>query len=180
MEFDDIGITGAALIRPRPFIDDRGSFSRIFCREEFTAAGLSDAVTQVNLSTNLRKGTLRGMHYQVGDAAEAKLVRCIRGSLYDVMVDLRPSSATYLRHYGVVLSSENQLALHIPEGCAHGFQTLEDNTEAIYQVTAPYTPGAEGGLRHDDPALGIDWPLPVSTISEKDAAWPLLEEGGTR
>jgi dTDP-4-dehydrorhamnose 3,5-epimerase len=176
VEITDIGIAGAALLRPVPFVDDRGSFARVFCREEFAAAGLSPDVAQVNLSTNARAGTLRGLHLQTGDAAEAKLVRCIRGSLFDVLVDVRPGSPTYLSWYGVELSADNRLALLVPEGCAHGFQTLEDDTEALYQVSVPYTPGAEAGLRFDDPALGIDWPLPVSTISDKDRSWPLLAQ----
>ncbi len=116
------------------------------------------------------------MHLQKGDAAEAKLVRCTRGSLYDVLIDLRPQSATYLQHYGVELTPENQLALYVPEGCAHGFQTLSEDTEAIYQVSAPYTPGAEDGFRYDDPAFAIRWPLEVTALSDKDAAWPLMAE----
>lgn len=176
MHFEDVGIQGAALIRPEPFADDRGAFARIFSREEFAAAGLRDVVVQTNLSTNIRRGTLRGMHLQKGDAAEAKLVRCTRGSLYDVLIDLRPQSATYLQHYGVELTPENQLALYVPEGCAHGFQTLSEDTEAIYQVSAPYTPGAEDGFRYDDPAFAIRWPLEVTALSDKDAAWPLMAE----
>lgn len=176
MQIEDVGIPGAALIRPEPFADDRGAFARIFSREEFAAAGLRDVVAQTNLSVNIRRGTLRGLHLQTGDAAEAKLVRCTRGSLYDVLVDLRPQSATYLQHYGVELTPENQLALYVPEGCAHGFQTLSDGTEAIYQVSAPYTPGAEDGFRYDDPAFGISWPLPVTAMSDKDASWTLMAD----
>lgn len=180
MKFERVGIDGAALIRPKPFVDDRGSFARIFCQDEFKGAGLEDVVAQVNLSTNHVAGTLRGLHFQRGAAAEAKLVRCVRGSLYDVLVDVRPGSPTHLQHYGVELSADNMLALYVPEGCAHGFLTLEDDTDAIYQVSTTYTPGAEDGMRYDDPVLGIDWPAEVSLISDKDANWPLLQEQGVR
>lgn len=180
MKFENIGIDGAALIRPEPFVDARGSFARIFCQDEFSEAGLRNMVAQVNLSANLVCGTLRGLHFQQGAAAEAKLIRCVRGSLYDVLVDVRPDSPTHLQHFGIELSPDNMLALYVPEGCAHGFLTLEDQTEAIYQVSTVYTPGAEGGLRYDDPALGIDWPRGVSVISDKDANWPLLDEGAVR
>lgn len=177
MRFDDVGINGAALIHTEPFTDDRGSFARIFCAEEFRTAGLEPGVAQTNLSTNHRQGTLRGLHLQRGEAAEAKLVRCIRGALFDVIVDMRTDSPTYLRQVGVELSADNRLALFVPKGCAHGFQTLVDDTDAMYQVSDPYHPGTEDGYRYDDPILAIDWPLPVSVISDKDAGWPLLQEG---
>lgn len=180
MKFEEVGITGAALIRPEPFSDERGSFARVFCQDEFAGADLGTRVAQVNLSHNPIGGTLRGLHFQRDDAAEAKLVRCVRGSLYDVLVDVRPGSPTHLQHYGVELSADNMLALYVPEGCAHGFLTLEDDTDAIYQVSTTYTPGAEDGMRYDDPVLGIDWPAEVSLISDKDANWPLLQEQGVR
>lgn len=154
--------------------DDRGFFARSFCREEFLAAGLSPAVEQCNVSFNHRAGTLRGMHYQLESAPEAKLVRCTRGAIVDVVVDVRPASPTYLQHVAVELSAENRRALYVPPLFAHGYQTLVDATEVTYQVSAPYTPGVERGLRHDDPELALSWPLPVTVISDKDASWPLL------
>ncbi len=155
--------------------DDRGFFARTFDRAEFEAAGLSPAVEQCNASFNHRAGTLRGMHYQLAHAPEVKLVRCIRGAIVDTIVDMRPESPTYLQHVSVELTAENRRALYVPAMFAHGYQTLVDGTEVTYQVTGKYTPDAERGRRHDDPALGLTWPLPVSVISAKDAAWPLLE-----
>ena len=155
--------------------DDRGFFARTFDRAEFEAAGLSPAVEQCNLSYNYAAGTLRGMHYQLDWAPEIKLVRCTRGAIVDTIVDMRPESPTYLQHVSVELTAENRRALYVPAMFAHGYQTLVDGTEVTYQVTGKYTPEAERGRRHDDPALGLTWPLPVSVISAKDAAWPLLE-----
>lgn len=155
--------------------DDRGFFTRTFDRAEFEAAGLNPVVEQCNASFNHRAGTLRGMHYQLGWAPEVKLVRCVRGAIVDTIVDMRPESPTYLHHVSVELTAENRRALYVPAMFAHGYQTLVDGTEVVYQVTGKYTPQAERGQRFDDPALGLDWPLPVSTISAKDAAWPLLE-----
>lgn len=175
MTFHETPIAGAYLIELSEHRDDRGFFSRAFCRDEFLARGLNPTVAQANLSYSQRRGTLRGLHYQAPPAAECKLVRCIRGAIYDVIVDVRPASPSYLCHFGVELSADNRLALYVPEGVAHGCQTLCDATELFYLVSAPYTPGCERGLRYDDPALKITWPLPVSAISAKDAAWPLLE-----
>ena len=156
--------------------DDRGFFARTFDRAEFEAAGLNPAVEQCNASFNHHAGTLRGMHYQLAWAPEVKLVRCVRGAVVDKVVDMRPESPTYLQHVSVELTAENRRALYVPAMFAHGYQTLVDGTEVVYQVTGKYSPDAERGQRHDDPALGLDWPLPVSTISAKDAAWPLLED----
>lgn len=133
---------------------------------------MNTRTVQCNLSFNHRAGTLRGMHYQAPPATETKLVRCVRGAIFDVIVDLRPNSPTFLQHVGVELTAENRRALYVPELFAHGYQTLTDDTEVLYMVGEFYTPGAERGLRYDDPALGIAWPLPVSAISEKDLAWP--------
>lgn len=129
---------------------------------------------QCNTSFNHKAGTLRGMHYQAAPHCEAKLVRCVRGAIYDVIIDLRPDSPTVGRHFGIELTSDNRTALYVPEMFAHGYQALTDGAEVVYQVTEFYTPGVERGLRHDDPAFGIDWPVPVTEISEKDASWPLV------
>ena len=155
--------------------DERGGFSRTFCAHEFAEHGLKNTVAQCNLSFNHKAGTLRGMHYQIPPAAETKLVRCTKGAIYDVIIDMRPDSPTYLQHFGVELTAENRRALYIPELFAHGYQALTDGAEVVYQVGEFYTPGYERGLRYDDPAFGIEWPLSVTVISEKDAAWALFE-----
>lgn len=167
-------IDGPAIVDLERRSDDRGFFARTFCRDEFTAASLEPLVEQCSLSFNNVAGTLRGMHWQAPPHAEPKLVRCTRGAILDVIVDMREDSPTRLRHVAVELTAENRRALFVPAYFAHGFQTLTDDTEVIYQVGGAYTPGAERGLRHDDPALGISWPLPVTAISAKDASWPLL------
>jgi dTDP-4-dehydrorhamnose 3,5-epimerase len=172
MRFTPAPLDGAWIIDVERREDPRGWFARTFCRREFEAHGLEPVIAQANISWSARKGTLRGMHYQVPPAAETKLVRCTRGALWDVIVDLRPDSPTFLRHFGVELTAENGRQLYVPELFAHGFLTLADDTEVAYQVGEFYTPGAERGIRHDDPALGIEWPAPVAVISEKDAAWP--------
>lgn len=178
MLFAETPLKGAFLIDLEPRPDPRGFFARSFCAAEFEKLGLKPAVAQCNLSFNHRKGTLRGMHYQVAPAAEAKLVRCTRGAIYDVIVDLRPNSETYMRHFGATLAEENRQALYVPEMFAHGYLALTDGAEVTYQVSEPYTPGCERGLRHDDPALGIQWPEPVSVISDKDKDWPPIDSGG--
>lgn len=174
MIFTETALRGAFIIDLELREDERGGFARTFCMNEFEAHGLKPEVAQCNLSFNHRAGTLRGMHYQLSPAAETKLVRCTRGAILDVIVDLRPGSDTYLQHVAVELSEGNRRALYVPELFAHGYQALTDGAEVSYQVGEFYTPGYERGLRHDDPRLGIAWPLPVSVISEKDAAWPLL------
>lgn len=175
MRITPTALAGAVLVELELRADDRGFFARSFCREEFAAAGLEPAVEQCNVSFNHRAGTLRGMHLQVAPATEAKLVRCTAGAVLDTIVDLRPDSETYLGSWSVELSATNRRALYVPPMFAHGYQTLVDATEVTYQVSQAYTPGAERGLRYDDPALGLSWPLPVSIISEKDATWPLLD-----
>lgn len=167
-------LSGVAVVDLERRGDDRGFFARTFDRKEFADAGLEPLVEQCNLSFNHRAGTLRGMHYQVAPATEAKLVRCTAGAVVDTIVDVRPDSPTYLQHFTVELTADNRRALYVPPMFAHGYQTLTDGAEVSYQVSEAYTPGAECGLRHDDPALGLVWPLPVSVISAKDAAWPLL------
>lgn len=169
-------IDGVAVIELERREDDRGFFARTYDRDEFIASGLEPAVEQCNMSYNHRAGTLRGMHLQVAPHPETKLVRCVRGALVDIVVDLRPGSPTRLQHVSVELTSENRRALFVPAHFAHGFQTLVDDTEAVYQVSGSYAPQAERGLRHDDPDLGLSWPLPTAVISEKDRSWALLSE----
>jgi dTDP-4-dehydrorhamnose 3,5-epimerase len=169
-------IEGVALIDLELRSDDRGFFARTFDREEFLAAGLESVVEQSNTSYNHLAGTVRGMHFQIAPHPEAKLVRCIRGSILDIIVDMRPDSSTRLQHVAAELSAENRRLLYVPPYFAHGYQTLVDGTEVTYQVSGSYAPAAERGLRHDDPVLALPWRLPVSAISSKDASWPLLGE----
>jgi dTDP-4-dehydrorhamnose 3,5-epimerase len=178
MRFIETDLPGAWVIELEERADSRGFFARTFCAREFAEHGLTTRISQSNLSFNHRQGTLRGLHYQAEPAPEAKLVRCVAGAIVDVIVDMRPGSATYLRHVAVELSAANRRALYIPELFATGYQTLADDTEVSYQVSEFYTPEAARGLRHDDPAIGIRWPLPVTEISPKDAAWPLIGEPG--
>jgi len=174
--FTETALSGAFVIDLERREDERGFFARAFCQHEFAEHGLQPVIAQANIGFNRLRGCVRGMHFQHPPAAETKVVRCTRGAVLDVIVDLRPESATFLQHVSVELSAENHRAIYIPERFAHGYQTLAGDTETSYQVGEFYTPGAEGGLRHDDHALGLSWPLPVSVISEKDAAWPLFEE----
>jgi dTDP-4-dehydrorhamnose 3,5-epimerase len=176
MIFTETKLQGAYLIDLTPHEDSRGFFARAFCQREFAAHQLKPVIAQANIAANRNKGTLRGMHFQCPPAAESKLVRCTRGAVLDIIVDLRPESPTYLQHVAVELSEDNYRALYVPERFAHGYQTLRDNTDTSYQVGEFYTPGAEGGLRYNDPRLGLSWPLPVSAISEKDRNWKLLDE----
>ncbi len=178
MHFVETPLRGAYVLELEERSDDRGFFARTFCQKEFADHGLKPTVAQCNLSFNHKAGTLRGMHYQVPPAAETKLVRCTRGRIYDVIVDLRPESPTYLKHFGVELTEENRKALYVPELFAHGYQALTDGAEVSYQVGEMYTPGSERGIRYDDPALGITWPTEVTVISPKDATWPASVPGG--
>ena len=176
MIFTPTELDGAFVIDLEPIADERGFFARAWCQHELEAHGLSTRAAQCNVSFNTRKGTLRGMHYQRAPHAEVKIVRCTRGSIYDVIVDLRRDSPTHRRWLGVELSAENRRALYVPEGFAHGYLTLEDASETLYQVSEFYTPGAEGGLRWDDGAFGIVWPdVEIAVVSEKDRAWPKYE-----
>lgn len=172
-------IEGVAIIDLELREDPRGFFARSFDSAEFAAAGLEPTVDQCNISFNHKAGTLRGMHFQIAPHPEAKLVRCIRGSLVDVIVDMRPDSPTRLQHVAVELSAANRRSFYVPPYFAHAYLTLEDDTEVMYQVSGSYAPAAERGLRFDDPALAIDWPVAIGTISDKDAAWPLLNESGS-
>jgi dTDP-4-dehydrorhamnose 3,5-epimerase len=175
VRFTRTPLPGAYVIDLEAHEDDRGYFARAFCAREFGAHGIPMVVAQANLSHNAQSGTLRGLHYQVPPAAEAKLIRCLRGALYDVIVDVRPDSRTYLEWFGAELTADNGRAMYVPEGFAHGLVTLEDDTLAHYQASAFYSPAAERGIRYDDPALGITWPHPVRAISDKDRNWPLLD-----
>jgi dTDP-4-dehydrorhamnose 3,5-epimerase len=175
MIFEPTPLSGAYTIAWEPRSDDRGLFARAFCAEEFLREGLVSSYVQANLSDNHVAGTIRGMHFQKAPHAEVKLVRCVRGALYDVIVDIRPESSTYLECYGATLSAQNGLMMYVPEGFAHGYQSLEKGSTAFYLVSSPYIPGAEGGLRYDDPRLAIRWPIPITSISPKDLTWPLLQ-----
>ena len=176
MKFTETALSGCYVIDLEQIGDDRGFFARSWCSKEFEAIGLSPGICQANVSYNNARGTLRGLHYQLAPHAEAKLVRCTRGAIFDVAVDLRVESPTFRQWFGVELSSENWRMLYIPEGFGHGFQTLADDTEAYYLVSEFYTPEAERGARYDDPVFGIEWPTEITAISEKDANWPRFEE----
>lgn len=180
MRYERLDLAGLVLVHPERHADERGYFVRVFCAEEFAREGLVTDFPQASLSFNHRAGTVRGMHFQLPPHSETKLVRCTRGAIQDVVVDLRPHSATFRQWRGFRLSAENGLALYIPDGFAHGFQTLADATEIAYSITPPFAPGAGAGLRWDDPALGIGWPLPVTVIADKDRTWPLLADGAAR
>jgi dTDP-4-dehydrorhamnose 3,5-epimerase len=180
MIFTETALRGAYVVDIDPREDERGYFARSYCREEFARHGLSPDVAQCNVSFNRRKGTLRGMHYQIPPKAEAKLVRCTRGAVHDVIVDLRDGSSTCRRWVAVELTEANSRMLYVPEGFAHGFQTIEDNSEVFYQMFASYSPEHARGVRWDDPALGIDWPLPDPIVSERDRGFPLLAKPPAR
>jgi dTDP-4-dehydrorhamnose 3,5-epimerase len=169
--FTELSLPGAFLIEVEPLADERGFFARTFCSAEFERLGLNPAIAQCSISFNTRRGTLRGMHYQAHPYGESKLVRCTRGAIYDVIVDPRPDSEAYCRWFAVELAADNYRTLYIPEGLAHGFQTLEDNSEVFYQISRPYVPEAVRGVRWDDPAFGIQWPEEPVVISPRDRAF---------
>ena len=176
MIFTETKLKGAFILDIEKREDSRGFFGRVFCQNEMKAHGLNPTIAQANTALNIKKGTVRGMHFQFPPAAETKLVRCTRGAIVDIIVDLRPESPTYLQHIAVELNEDNYRALYIPERFAHGYQALRDNTETSYQVGEFYTPGTEGGLLYNDPKLGLEWPLPLSVISDKDKTWKPLSE----
>jgi dTDP-4-dehydrorhamnose 3,5-epimerase len=175
MKFTETKLRGAFIITPDLIEDERGFFTRAFCRREFEEHGLNSNLVQCNISFNKTKGTLRGMHYQIAPSAEAKLVRCTAGAICDVIVDLRDGSPTFRQWFAAELSEANHQILYVPEGFAHGYQTLEPLSEVFYQVSAFYNPASELGVRWNDPAFGIEWPLPVSSISKKDESHPSWE-----
>lgn len=175
MIFKETQLKGAYVIELELLKDERGFFSRSFCVKEFAEYGLNPRVVQCNISFNKLKGTLRGMHYQIAPCEEAKLVRCTKGAIYDVIIDLRPQSMTFKQWVAIELTSDNHKMLYIPEGFAHGFQVLEDNTEVFYQMSEFYQPEYAKGIRWDDPLFGIIWPLSNPIISERDCSYPLFE-----
>lgn len=175
MRFSATGITGAWVIDADPREDPRGRFLRAWCSREFADHGLKFLPLQANLGYSIKKGTVRGMHFQQEPGVEAKLIRCTHGSMFDVVLDLRPESPSFRKWYGVELTPENARMLFVPERCAHGYQTLQDDTEMYYMTSAFYTPSAAMGVRFDDPAFGIEWPVAVGAVSEQDRNWPFVE-----
>ena len=180
MKFSATAIQGVRIVEVNRITDDRGFFARVWCQDEFAEHGIKATWIQANVGRSVRAGTLRGMHYQQDPHAEAKLVRCTRGSVYDVALDLRSTSPSYLRWVGVTLDADEHTMLYIPEGCAHGYQTLAGDSEIVYFTTAPYSRDAAAGARYDDPAFGIDWPLAVEVISAQDAGWEPWPRSGIR
>lgn len=176
MKTNTTPLSGLIVVETTPVADTRGRFTRIFCDTELATAQPNLQFRQINLSATRQRGTVRGLHYQVPPAAETKLIRCLRGRVFDVAVDLRRDSPTFLGWHAVELSSENDQQVLIPEGFAHGFQALTDDVELLYMHTSPWTPSHEIGIRHDDPRLGITWPLPVSHLSNRDSGYSLLTE----
>lgn len=171
MKFTELSLPGVYLIELDLIKDERGFFARSFCSKEFSQYGLCSRFEQCNISFNIQKGTLRGMHYQTGEQSEAKLIRCSMGTIYDVLLDLRPESPTYKKWIAVKLSATNRKMIYVPEGFAHGFQTLEDQSEIFYQMSVSFAPNSTGGVRWNDPAFNIQWPLPPSIISQKDQSY---------
>jgi dTDP-4-dehydrorhamnose 3,5-epimerase len=180
VRFVETQLHGAYVVELEPRTDDRGFFARAFSADEFAEHGLTTEIAQCNISFNHRKGTIRGLHMQRRPAEEAKLFRCIRGATYHVAVDFRPESATYGSHVGIELSAESRIAFYVPELCAAGYQALTSDAEVLYTTSALYAPSCEEGFRYDDPALGIEWPVDVSVISDKDASWPFLKTRSVR
>lgn len=174
MRFETTGIAGLMAVHVERHEDERGSFGRLFCRDEFATHGLATAFVQESLSVTRRAGTLRGMHFQRAPHREVKYVRCIRGAIHDVVADIRPESPTCGHWQSFRLEAAGSLSLYIPAGCAHGFQTLQDDCELLYQMDTAFQPDAADGFRFDDPAIGIIWPRPITVIAEKDLAWSPL------
>ena len=172
MIFHETPVDGVRVIEPERRGDDRGFFARVYCEREFAEAGLVNHYVQVNNSLSAKKGALRGMHYQLAPSSEVKLVRCVRGALWDAVLDLRPDSPTFGKWFGAELTAENRLMMYVPRGFAHGFVTLTEDTEAFYLVSDFYAPQEERGIRWNDPRFGIEWPVEPTEISAKDAAWP--------
>lgn len=178
MRFEELELVGAYLVGLEPHRDERGFFARTWCRKEFGAQGLETRLAQSSLSYNRERGVLRGMHFQVPPRAEVKVVRCVRGAIHDVIVDLRSASPTFGEHAAVTLSAEDRRALYVPEGFAHGFQALADDTEVWYQISEFHSPEHARGYRFDDPAFGIEWPVDPPLVKEKDLAWPPFDPDG--
>ncbi|MBN1548969.1 MAG: dTDP-4-dehydrorhamnose 3,5-epimerase [Syntrophaceae bacterium] len=174
MKFIKSPLSGVYLVELEPHIDQRGYFARTFCHKEFAKIGFYKNIVQINHSLTIQKGTIRGMHYQLPPAAEAKIIRCVQGKVYDVAIDLRAKSATFKQWYGFELSKDNMKMVYIPEGCAHGFQALSDKAELIYHHSEFYSPEREQGLRFDDPILAIRWPLKPAAVSPRDQSYPFI------
>jgi dTDP-4-dehydrorhamnose 3,5-epimerase len=177
MRFLETPLAGAFSIEIEPHVDDRGFFARVWAQDELSAQGLDPRATQANIGFSARAGTLRGLHYQAEPFSEVKIVRCIAGRIFDVIVDLRVSSPTHRRWFGIELNAENRRALYVPESFAHGYLTLTDAAEILYLTSAPYQPSHARGVRHDDPAFGIQWPAPIQIISDADRGWPQYVNG---
>lgn len=175
MRFTPTAVDGAVVVDLERRTDERGFFARAFCSREFAEQGIRMTVAQTNVSATARAGTVRGLHLQTAPAPEAKLVRCTRGAVFDVVADVRPGSPTYGTWVGVDLTEDNGTALYVPEGCAHGFQALADGAAILYDATVPYHPDAATGVRYDDPVLEVAWPLDVTVVSDQDRTWPLLD-----
>ncbi len=175
MKFTPLEVDGAHLVEMEPRADERGFFARAFAAEEFEERGLQAAVAHCNVSTNHKAGTFRGFHLSLPGHPESKFIRCTRGAILDVAVDVRPDSPTYLEHVAVELTADNRAALYLPPHLAHAYQTLTDDTEVLYMVSVPYAAGAEVGYRYDDPAFGIEWPREIAVISDKDASWQVFD-----
>lgn len=175
MNYTELEVDGVHLVEMAPFTDERGGFARSFDTDEFAERGMSSHVAQCNVSWNHRAGTLRGLHLSLPGHPESKFIRCTRGAIVDVAVDVRPDSPTFMKHVMVELTADNHTALYLPPHLAHAYQTLTDDTEVLYMVSVPYAPGAEIGFRYDDPSFGLSWPLPVSVVSDKDASWAAFD-----
>ena len=178
MDFEATAIEGVHVVRPRKLVDERGFFARVSCEQELADHGLIGRFVQANTGLSTRRGTLRGLHFQRAPHEEAKLVRCTRGRVFDVAVDLRPGSPTYTSWFGLELGADEHTMVYVPPGCAHGYLTLVDASEVHYETSAAYAPDAVAGRRWDDPAFGIEWPGAVEVVSEQDRSWPLLADAG--
>ena len=179
MKFEDTPLKGLKIVRMEPIEDSRGHFARSYCVDEFANAGIDYKILQINQSLNLKKGTIRGMHWQNAPHQETKLMSCAQGRIFDVAVDLRQDSPTYLQWFGIELTERQDTLLYVPKGFAHGYQALTDNALAVYSVGVAYNPESADGMRHDDPAVGIDWPIKDAILSDRDRQWPLIEATGT-
>lgn len=175
-KFIEVELKGVFIIEPKSFVDERGSFDRLFCAREFGENGLNTKLVQINHSKSLVKGSIRGLHYQVSPNAETKVIKCVKGSIFDVIVDVRKDSPTFLKWFGLELSQENKKMLYVPEGFAHGFQALDNEVEVIYFATGFYSPEDERGIRYNDHKVGIKWKLDATVVSDKDANIPLLDD----
>jgi dTDP-4-dehydrorhamnose 3,5-epimerase len=180
MRFQSVGVPGAWTVDPEPYVDERGRFMRAWCADEFAAHGIHFVPVQANMGHSHRAGTLRGLHYQLAPHLEAKLVRCTKGAVFDVLVDLRPESPTYGSWFGTELTADNGRMLYVPPMCAHGYQTLRDDSEILYMASASFARDASRGLRFDDPTVAIRWPLPPVAMSEQDTQWPHLDREAIR